>query len=161
VYAYAKTLAQTADAEDLTHEAFLEVHKQPPDPSLSRARREARVFGIVKNKHRHQLRHEAVALNNEAEVGREMDDNRSRVGDPEFDSDMRQLRGLLFAAMGDLNAYYEQVVLMRFFENMEPAEIAAELGKPAKRIHNALTRALKQLRKHDELRDFLDHLEIT
>jgi RNA polymerase sigma factor (sigma-70 family) len=159
VLAYAKTLAQVADAEDLTQEAHLETLQKPADPSLSLEKRKALVFGIVKNKHRHLRRHATVELNNEDEIGREMVHNQSQVGDPELDAERRQLRGLEFTAINELNPYYQQLIYMRFFDEMMPAEIAVVLGLRVGKVKKALSRALKQLREDDGLRNHLDEME--
>jgi RNA polymerase sigma factor (sigma-70 family) len=159
VLAYAKTKAQTADAEDYTQDAFLETLEKPADSSLSLKRRQAMVFGIVKNKHRHRRRHERVELEAEDEVGRKIVESQSLVGTPEFDAEWRQLRGLLFTAMSDLSPNSEQLVQMRFFDEMKPAEIATELHKLPRTIRTALTRALLLLREREELRAYHEDME--
>ena len=160
LYAYARTLApERLDAEDIASDAYLKDFQKPADPSVSLETRHALVFGVVKNRHLKRLRHESVALRHEDEVGREMMASQSRVGDTEFDANMRQVRGLLFTAMSELNPYYEQIIEMYFFGGYTIAEIAAVVGKRAKQVSNDKRRALEQLREHDELRDYLDLLE--
>jgi RNA polymerase sigma factor (sigma-70 family) len=160
LYAYAKLLApERLDAEDATSDAFLKDLEKPADPSVSRETREALAFGIVKNKHLKRLRQESTALRHEPEIGREMVDGWSRVGDTEHVAAMRQLRGLQFTAMSELNPYYEQIIQMYFFDCYTIAQIAALVGKRAKQVSNDKRRALEQLREHDELRPFLDDLE--
>src|SRR5262245_57735480 len=57
-----------------------------------------------------------------------------------------ELHEALFRAVRDLKEPYRTTVILRWFEDLEPAEIARRTGVPVRTVHTRVTRALTLLR---------------
>src|SRR5258708_11927485 len=89
--------------DDMQDGMFLLLGKLDANPELWNNPKKAQLllFGIIKHLSRHTVRHDAVLERDEAETGREMMDNQSQVGTPQFDMHMRHLQGLLLPWIRD------------------------------------------------------------
>ena len=133
--------------------------KLDADPELRTNPKKAKLllFGIIKNLSRNLARHESVVEANEPEIGREMEDDRSRAHEPGFHMEVTQLQGLLFTWMTErLTSDEEAILTMQFLDGMTIANIAKEFGEDSKRISNKRDKALRKLEKVPELRAFFD-----
>jgi RNA polymerase sigma factor (sigma-70 family) len=150
------------DGEDLSQESLtLMVPIVRENPALLQDEDAAAMMllGIMRNRRADHVRHMAVEQKYEADVSREMEENWSRVGNPAFDLALSRLRGELFAALGQLKAEWEQLMVMYWIQGMEIPEIADIVEKPPDEISRILYRAKNKLKKNAELRAFFDEWE--
>lgn len=139
VYSLAlRMLADRHAAEDLAQEVFLQLYR-----SLSALSSEAHLaFWLRKvtihraiDRLRREPRHELAALE---EV--QLTAGEAHSGDPILE---RRLRGLL----GQLPPAARAVVLLRYQEDLDPADIARTLGMPVNTVKSHLKRSLAELRE--------------
>ncbi|HYC76291.1 MAG TPA: sigma-70 family RNA polymerase sigma factor, partial [Planctomycetota bacterium] len=135
----AANLVAGADADDATQETWLAALRRPPRENglaawLRRVARNA-ALRILRSEGRRERR-ETAAARPEAVVAADA----LEVEDRE-----RRLRAVYDAVLA-LDPPFRDVVLCRFYDGLEAAEIAARLGVPAATVRTRLHRALEKLR---------------
>ena len=126
-------------AEDVVQETWIAALEQRPA-------RDIPLGGWLKGVARH------LALKRRREEGRRTDREWSAAREEPLagvDSDLAQrevLRRLVDAVLG-LDPMYRQVVLMRYFQDLPPREIAQQLDTPVATVDHRLHRAKKKLRQ--------------
>jgi RNA polymerase sigma-70 factor (ECF subfamily) len=139
VRSLAQRLASGADAEDVEQAAWLAALQ-------SRAERGAPVrewfSAIVRNVARQQKR----------SAGRRADHETRSARSDELPSTVEllaraELQRKLVGAVMQLEEPYRTAVLLRYFENLPPRELAARLGAPVATVRTRLARALERLRE--------------
>ena len=139
LYAYCRTLLrEPADAADAVHDAFVVAAV-----SLSRLRDPERLrpwlYAVVRNLCLRKLRAEKAAyVSAVAEAAGEDAD----VGG---DAERAETRALLRAASGGLNRGERDIVELRLWQGLDPAEAAAVLGITRGHVHSLLSRGRDQL----------------
>jgi len=138
----ARSLARDeASADDLVQETFVAALRRPPGGAVSDGRLRT-WFGFV-------LRNMAMRRTR-SEMRREEREQRSldavRTDSDERAEELEQLRAELFRHVKALPEPSRQVVLLRYFEELDSAEIARRLGVPDSTVRNRLKRALAELR---------------
>jgi RNA polymerase sigma-70 factor (ECF subfamily) len=134
-------LALTRDAhgaEDLAQDAMLALLRSQPAAAESLA---SWLSATLKN---------LLRLRNRSEVRRRQ--REQLVARSESDSSAEQalehleLHEALFRAVRELKEPYRTTVLLRWFEDLEPVEIARRTGVPVRTVHTRVSRALILLR---------------
>src|SRR5690349_11176777 len=139
----ARSLARDeASADDLVQETFVAALRRPPGGAVSDGRLRA-WFGFV-------LRNMAIRRTR-SELRRGEREQRSleagRTDSDERAEELEELRAELFRHVKALAEPARQVVLLRYFEELDSAEIARRLGVPDSTVRNRLKRALAELRE--------------
>ena len=84
----------------------------------------------------------------ERRAARELEGARSeRVDDPALAFERLELQEALLGAVRELSEPYRTTVLLRWFEGLEPEEIAQRTSTPVRTVHTRLQRALGLLRE--------------
>jgi RNA polymerase sigma-70 factor, ECF subfamily len=78
----------------------------------------------------------------------EADNVGSREGNPEAETESREERRVLLAAVARLPADRQQLILLRFSEGLKAAEIAVVMGRSEGAVKALLHRTLEGLRKN-------------
>ncbi|HEX6812637.1 MAG TPA: sigma-70 family RNA polymerase sigma factor [Planctomycetota bacterium] len=134
-------VADAASAEDLTQDTWLTYLRQPPRAA---AALRSWLANVVQNHARNRHRTDARRVRRERAVARPeavlADDSRERL----------ELQQRVVAAVLGLAEPYRGVLLLRYYEGLTAAAIAAKSGVPAGTVRSQLVRAL------DQLRDVLD-----
>jgi RNA polymerase sigma-70 factor (ECF subfamily) len=133
-------------AEDLAQEVFLELYR-----SLSRLESPAHVVAWLRRVTSHRCIDEIRRRRHRPEVGVE------ELPEPGVAPVAREVFGAerLQRAIATLSAKARMVVVLRFQEDLEPAEIADSLGMPINTVKSHLRRSLAVLR--ERLRRDGDH----
>lgn len=139
VYSLAlRMLSDRHKAEDLAQEVFLRLYRKlavlQSDTHLRFWLRQV-TSRLAIDRLRREPRHELVPITEDLLLVSE-----SATGDPLL---QRQLRGLI----AQLPASARAVVLLRYQEDLDPAEIARTLAMPINTVKSHLKRSLEQLRE--------------
>jgi RNA polymerase sigma-70 factor (ECF subfamily) len=127
-------------ADDVIQEVWEVTLNQPPaDRSAARTW----LGRVLSNRFKNEVRSEARRAAREAAVAHGQSD---QAPSPEEVSQRLALQQRLAAHVSALPPAYRQVVYLRYFEDLEPTEIAARLGEPAGTTRWRLKTALDQLR---------------
>ena len=159
VSAYLKLTLESQIAKDLASGADDVLRAKllaRPDWKPDREERGRFVRGAARNLWRKLLRREATLERNAGEYTRYREDNCSIVGQPLEEIDARWLYGLLMNAIAKLNPHEQDIIHMRYFQDMKPEEIGAALGIKGTQIRVELDRAKKKMRKDKRLKRYLD-----
>lgn len=128
-------------ADDLAQDAWLSYAQRPPEHGRPRAWFRT----VLRNTARNRFK---LARNRES---RERDAAAPEEPPGAVDMAVRlELSKRLIEAVEALDEPYREVVLLRFYEDLRPGEIAARLGRESSSVRTQLARAL------DRLRDQLD-----
>ncbi|MCC6408490.1 MAG: sigma-70 family RNA polymerase sigma factor [Planctomycetes bacterium] len=140
VRALARTLvADSAQAEDVAQEAWLAALRHPPrDASNPRGW----LATVVRNAARKLARERVRRAAREADVARD-DALPSAAELVEQTNLQRELAGLVV----ELDEPYRSTLLLRFFQGLEAAEIAARSGVPVATVRTRVQRGLASLRE--------------
>ncbi len=138
-----RLLRDSAAADDVVQDAWLVALKQAPGPEDA-ARGEGFLRGVVRNLALKRMRGEARRARREANGARAegVDGPSEELGAEER---ARVLRGVTDAVLS-LDEPYRTSVLLRFFEDLPPREIARRQGVPVSTVKSRLTRAFQRLR---------------
>lgn len=130
--------ADVHSADDLSQEALAAalVRPAPSDMPLR-----SWLAAIVRNLARHQRRSAGARAARERAVAREEVDSSSAHLLERLD-----VHRAVVEAVARLDAPYRDAILMRYFEGLSPAAIAARTGTPLRTVHTRLHRALARLR---------------
>jgi RNA polymerase sigma factor (sigma-70 family) len=141
VYAYAAGLLrdQTA-AEDVTAAAFERAYRKRSRFDARRGSPRAWLFGIVRNAALDELRRRG----RHAELSVDPVDAASVPGTDGSDS---ELRLLIDAALGGLEARERELVALKFFAGLSNGEIARVVGISASNVGTRLNRTMDKLRE--------------
>ena len=127
-------------AEDVAQEAWLLFLRKRPSPGRGLA-----------GWFRHVIRHLAVSQRRSAgrRAGHEAEAAvpEREEENPAFPLERLETQQQLLRAVRELDEPYRTVVLLRWFEGLEPAEIARRTGVPVRTVHTRTTRALTALRE--------------
>jgi RNA polymerase sigma-70 factor (ECF subfamily) len=133
------------DAEDLLHEVFTAVLEQPEFGLLSDAEQALWLWRVARNKtidtYRRKTRHPSLALDyvvDELYAGDEQS--------PEYAALRREEYTRLLAALERLPAIQQEVLRLRFVNELPCTEVAKVLGKREGTIRSMLSRAIAHLR---------------
>jgi RNA polymerase sigma-70 factor (ECF subfamily) len=134
-YAYRLT-GSSADAEDLTQEAFLKAHQK-----LGQLRDAGRVrpwlFSILRNEYLHRARDEQHCVSLDA-----AGDLAEPMPEPLPDIDPEQLQ----AALNELKEVYRTPLILFYFEGFGYRDIAEQMDMPIGTVMSRLARAKAHLR---------------
>jgi RNA polymerase sigma-70 factor (ECF subfamily) len=131
-------VADAADADDVLQETFVAAIERPPRagvplaPWLARVARNA-ALKLRRSRRRREAREAAVA-------------RPESVAPDESLARAEAYRAVVEAVVA-LDAPYREVVLLRYFDGVETAEIAARLGLPVETVRTRLKRAHAALRE--------------
>lgn len=139
VYSLAlRMLSDRHAAEDLAQEVFLQLYRNlgavSSDSHLGFWLRKVTLHRAI-DRLRREPRHEVAALS-EAELPA----SEAAAGDPILDGRLRRL-------LGELPPVARAVVLLRYQEDLDPADIARTLRMPVNTVKSHLKRSLAQLRE--------------
>ena len=132
-------LARDAHAgEDIAQDALLAASASPTKPGALRAW----LAGAVRNLSRMRRRSEDRRASREQRAARP-----ERVDDPTLALERLELQEALLGAVRGLPEPYRTTVLLRWFEGLEPEEIARRTKTPVRTVHTRVHRALALLRE--------------
>jgi RNA polymerase sigma-70 factor (ECF subfamily) len=137
-------LHDTALAEEIAQEAFLELHR-----SLPRIESEAHAVHFLRRVAVHRAIDEGRRRRWQSRAGLEDAPEPvapATVGDPLLDGALRRL-------VDSLPSRSRMIVVLRYQEDLEPGEIAETLGIPVGTVKSNLHRSLAVLRKRLQSRD--------
>lgn len=130
--------ADTHLADDLAQDALAAaVEQSPPNGGSLRAW----LAGILRNLARHERRSAASRNARERSVARSEADLSQASLLERLDT-----HRIVVEAVARLEEPYRAAILMRYFEGLPPAAIAARTGTPLRTVHTRLSRALARLR---------------
>src|SRR5262249_15618093 len=132
-------------ADDLAQEAWLALVRRPPKASGSVA---GWLTRTMRNLLRHRVRDEARRRQRESSAARA-----GLVDGSERALERLELHESILQAVRDLKEPYRSTVLLRWFEQLEPAEIARRTGVPIRTVHTRVSRSLRMLRDNPNLRE--------
>jgi RNA polymerase sigma-70 factor (ECF subfamily) len=142
----ARSLARDdASADDLVQDTFVAALRRPPAGAQHEARLRAWFGFVLRNMAIRRTRSESRRVERER---RSADGGRS--GSDERAEELEELRAELYQHVKALPEASREVVLLRFFEELDSAEIARRLGVPDSTVRNRLRRALAELRERLE-----------
>lgn len=135
-------VTNTNCADDVMQETWIAALKRSPGdhyvkPWLTR---------VVKNISIKFLRSETRRSRHEREAARIYATSKNRATSPAEQYDRKIIRSQLMKAVMDLKAPYRQAIMLRYFDNLPPREIADFLDMPVERVKAHLKRGLAQLR---------------
>jgi RNA polymerase sigma-70 factor, ECF subfamily len=131
-------LRNQALAEEVAQEAFLELHRR-----LAQIESEAHAVHFLRRVAVHRAIDEGRRTRLQSRMGLEGIPEpaaRVRAGDPMLEAALGRL-------VGELPGRARMMVILRYQEDLEPAEIAVILGIPLGTVKSSLHRALNVLRK--------------
>lgn len=136
IYQYVRSIE---DAEDAAQEVFFRLYVRKPHYS-PRASFKTWLYTIGRNEALNLLKKRGKVLPPaETEEDRQAEDPASElIADEE--------RRALHRALGELNGDYRSVLYLRFFEELDNAQIGALTGKREKQVRDLLCNAKKALR---------------
>lgn len=139
VQALASSLVRgQSDADDIEQATWVAALERPP---AHRGNLRAWLGRVVRRRHSDTMRSEARRVNRES-TARPPD----AQGLPESMLIRGELRARLAQEVLRLDEPYRSTVLLRFFEGLEPSEIARIQGAPVETVRTRQRRALQQLR---------------
>ena len=144
IYRYLYTrLGHQADAEDLTEQVFLKMVDAIPGYKLKGVPFSSWLYRIAHNllvdRYRRSGR-EPVELQDHVQ-------DRRSYGDPEVSLQTNEDRAELFQAIRKLTPEQQQVIAMRFIDNLDVDEVASLMGRRPGAIHSMQHRALASLQR--------------
>jgi RNA polymerase sigma-70 factor (ECF subfamily) len=141
VYAYAAGLLRDrAAAEDVTAVAFERAYRKRTRFKAERGSARAWLFGIARNAALDELRRRS----RQAELSTDPIDAASQ---PDRDDQRSELRLLLDAALGGLDARERELIALKFFAGLSNQEIARVLGISESNAGTKLHRTVTKLRE--------------
>ncbi|MBE6812052.1 MAG: sigma-70 family RNA polymerase sigma factor [Ruminococcaceae bacterium] len=151
VYGYVlKKIANEQAAEDLTMDVFCQVWRKFDTFDESKATFQTWLYVIVNNKLKNYYRDRKEIV--------EFDD--AFMGDEDQTDDvleaiqLQELREHLYIALDELNEVQRQIIICRYFNDMNASEIAYDIGLSPGNVRIQLKRAM------DKIRDYFDENNI-
>ncbi len=142
--ALARSLVAGDAAEDLAQEAWLAA-RASRHPASGRSR--AWLSGILRNLARMHWRRERRLRERERRHGAGRGAGPSPVPPPDELLSRVEQQQLVLEAVAALEEPYREAVLVRYFQDLTPVEMAAQLGLPIATVKTRLRRALALLRE--------------
>ncbi len=140
VHSLALAIARDAHlADDLAQDAWVALLRHRPEDSSSLSGWLAKT---MRNLLRHGARDEANRKDRELAAAELREDSGSDLA-----LERLELHQAILQAVHELKEPYRTTVLLRWFEDLEPSEIARRTGVPVRTVHTRTTRALAMLRK--------------
>ena len=136
-----RCIGQQTDAEDLTQEAFLQVHRHAHQYDPDAASFKTWFFAILTNLCRKTLRR------NKSLPLIELPEDAPAIDDLDSDLAYEEERAALAAAVAKLPPNQRLALILRYEEGFSYAEIAAALGVSIKAVGSLLVRAKRTLRR--------------
>jgi len=133
-----RLLADPTHADDVVQEAWLAALRRPPAPQVSLR---AWLAAVVRNQARRVGRREARRMRRERVASRP-----ERVRPTADVVATEVLRRQVVAAVLDLAEPYRSVILLRFYDDLAPREIARRLGVRGSTVRTRIRRGVQQLR---------------
>ncbi len=139
----ARSLARDeASADDLVQETFVAALRRPPSGAQDEPRLRAWFGFVLRNMALRRARGEARREERE----RRSADGRRTDSDERVD-ELEELRSELVRHVKTLPDASREIVLLRYFEELDSAQIARRLSLPDSTVRNRLRRALAELRE--------------
>jgi RNA polymerase sigma-70 factor (ECF subfamily) len=139
-----RILGQSADAEDVTQEVFLEAYQFQRSRAIRSWPAMLRRMAVCRALDRLRRRRPDVSINDRSLM--------SSCADPESDAIAAELSARLSEAIGQLPEREAQVVCLRYFEDLSNQEIAdlleMQAGAVAAALHRARGKLESSLRSH-------------
>jgi RNA polymerase sigma factor (sigma-70 family) len=129
------------DADDLAQEAWLVAAAARGRGRDERASWTAWIAGVMRNLARNRRRGDARRGAREREAARP-----EPVSGPDELLERLDVHERLISAVRELDEPYRATILLRYFEELSPPEIAARTGTPLRTVHTRITRGLERLR---------------
>ena len=140
VHSLALAIARDAHlADDLAQDAWVALLRHRPESSGGMSGWLAKT---MRNLLRHGARDEANRKDRELAAAELREDSGSDLA-----LERVELHRAILEAVCELKDPYRTTVLLRWFEELEPAEIARRTGVPVRTVHTRVTRALAMLRR--------------
>ena len=133
-------VAGAADADDLVQQTWLEALRRPP---RSGASAKGWLAAVLRNFARRRLREKKRRREREIRAARPEMEGPT----PEELLDRLEMHRLVAGEVARLDEPYRSTVILRYFEELEVAEIARRQGIPADTVKTRLRRALEELRE--------------
>lgn len=137
--------ANLQDAEDLLLEVFIAAFKYEILADLPAERQLAWLYRVARNKVIDRYRHTSLHVMLPLELATEMEDNQLT---PEQSVERQENYMRLYQALRQLSPAQQELIQLRYGNNMRFAEIADILAKPEGTLRKSLVRTLRQLRIH-------------
>ena len=148
IYRFLVRMAGSAeDAQDLTQEVFLAVHKSRAKLRVG-SRALPYLFTIARRKAISFLRWRSVRAVVQPLGGSHQDLAENRSPSPRDQVDEQERWQALESAIGKLKPTERAAVILRLFEERPYDEVAQILGKPVGTVRSVVFRAERKLRKH-------------
>ena len=138
-------MANLQDAEDLLLEVFIEAFKYEMLADLPAERQLAWLRRVARNKVIDRYRHTALLALLPLERAADMEDNQLT---PEQRVEQQENYTRLYQALHQLSPAQQELIQLRYGNDLSFAEIAGMLAKPEGTVRKLLVRTLRQLRTH-------------
>ena len=161
VLRYARTKICGPDAKDRVQDAFLLALEKNPRLLDDKEGAIRWLNAVVKNRYLNSLGGPEFVELSADEGGIDIAASASREGDPEYDLEMRMLRGVLFTVINELSEYHATIVTLHHLDGFSIADVALKLGMKANRVKGDLLIARKKLSKCKQLRVLFDQWEFN
>jgi RNA polymerase sigma-70 factor (ECF subfamily) len=139
-------------ADDLAQDAWVAALRRHPDASEPLSAWFARV---LRNLVRFKARSDAHRVERERRAAKPERDDSPELA-PELAMERFEMQEELLRAVRELDEPYRTTVILRWFESLEPSEIARRSNVPVRTVHTRITRALRMLRERLDRRSHGD-----
>jgi RNA polymerase sigma-70 factor (ECF subfamily) len=136
---HARSANDVHTADDLAQEAWVAALRRRPDASEPLG---AWFSRVMRNLVRFKTRSDARRVDRERIAARSESEAPALHALERFET-----QELLLRAVRELDEPYRTTVILRWFEELEPAEIARRANVPVRTVHTRITRALRMLRE--------------
>jgi len=144
IFAYlSRQVANLQDAEDLLLEVFLKAHKEAILEELPEERQLAWLRRVARNAVIDRYRHTALLALFPLEQAAEIEDDQLT---PEQRVERQEKYTHLYQALRQLSPAQQELIQLRYWNDLRFAEIAGMLARPEGTLRKLLARALRQLR---------------
>lgn len=143
VYFFALRFVSSADAKDITSEAFIKLWQKREDFDRFDAISHF-LFVLVRNRCYDLMRHELVKTNKHAELLHQLDT--SEENDLFLEQVKAELICHIYAEVDRLPQKMKAIVLLSFSEGLKPAEIAQRLNLSVQTVSNQKLTAIRLLK---------------
>ena len=139
-----KRIQNYSDAEDLTMDVFVSVHKNFDKYDSRKANYATWIFVIANNRLKNYYRDKKVFCEMDESIASD-DDFAGQIIASEYIAEMRQA---LFEALRSLNELQRKIVIYRYFYDKNATQISEMIGIPSGSVRVQLSRGLGKMKKY-------------